>query len=252
MMAATAGLAGATPITNFGSGILQAGNGSVVVSGNGLTGGCIIWYNGGTPPDTCPTSGTGNLTVEGGSTSPFAPGETGTIQNLNFNETLPLKDFIVIPNGTSAPFEFDLADIRVNGGTPIGDGCSGAGETAPGDDCTLPLSPFELENGLTDPTTGKVDTVSISFTVDAYGYEGSSGINYSAANLYVGTFSTQQAITNASIQTILTQIESGNSVNASWSATFQPEASTPEPATFLIFGAGLTLVGLYKRKASRS
>ncbi|HEY3824622.1 MAG TPA: hypothetical protein VGL82_08690, partial [Bryobacteraceae bacterium] len=57
LIVSTAGFAAATPITSLGTGILDAGNGSVVVTGNGITSGCINWYNGGTAPTTCPDTG---------------------------------------------------------------------------------------------------------------------------------------------------------------------------------------------------
>lgn len=238
-MVSTASLAGAGALTGFGSAILEAGNGSVVVSGNGTTGGCIIWYNGGSPPTTCPTSGTGDLTVQGGSTAPFTVGDTGTIDNLNFNVVYPLVGFMVIDNAPNTPatIDFDLEDIRFNGATAIG-GCSGSAATSPGDTCTPADSPFTLTNGLIDPANDMVDTVSIAMTVDAWGYTGSSGTNYNAATPYIGIFTTQQAIQGANIQSILSTISGGGSVNASWSATFTPVAS-PEPASFILIGAGL-------------
>jgi hypothetical protein len=121
-----------------------------------------------------------------------------------------------------------------------------------GDTCTPANSPFQITNGLVDPLTGLVDTVSVSLTVDAYGYTGSSGTNYNAANLYVGTFTTQQAIQGATIQSILSTIASGGSVSASWSATFTPVAPTPEPGTYLLIGAGLVAIGCFKRNVQRS
>ncbi len=170
MILSTAGFAGATPLTMGGTGILNAGDGSVVVSGNGTTSGCINWYNDGAVPTTCPdVGGTGSLTVEGGSTAPFVVGNTGTIQDLSFETVTPLVDFIVVNRGAAAAPQFDLEDLRFNGGTAIGD-CS-AGTNDPGATCTPANSPFQLTNGLTDPNTGKVDTVSVSFTVDAWGYK---------------------------------------------------------------------------------
>jgi hypothetical protein len=245
--------AGASPITNLGTGILDAGDGSVVVSGNGTTSGCINWYNGTTAPATCPdVGGTASLTVEGGSSAPFFSGQTGTIQDLSFETVTPLVDFIEVNRGGGAPLQFDLEDIRFNGGTAIGD-CS-AGASDPGATCTPADSPFQLTNGLIDPNTGLVDTVSVSFAVDAYGYLNSSGTNYDEADMYVGTFTTQEAIQGATIASLLSTIADGGSVSASWSATFAPETSSPvpEPPPFILMGAGFMMVGLYRRKARRS
>jgi hypothetical protein len=233
----------------LGSAILDAGNGSVIVSGNGSTSGCINWYNT-TAPTTCPdVGGSGDFTVDGGSTAPFTPGATGTIQDLSFQTTYPLVDFLDVSHINGDVF-FDLEDIRFNGGAAIGD-CS-AGANDPGVTCTPADSPFQLTNGLIDPNTGMVDTVSVAFTVDAWGYRDNSGTNYDEATQYVGTFTTQEAIQGATIQSILNEIADGGSVTASWSATFTPEAPTslaPEPVTFLLLGMGLTVIGCFKRKA---
>jgi hypothetical protein len=258
LVLSTAGFAAADPILNLGTGVLDAGDGSVVVSGNGITTGCINWYNGGTAPATCPDTGaTGSLTVEGGSTAPFIAGQTGTIQDLSFQTVTPLVDFLVVDRpGGAAPLQFDLEDLRVNTGAAIGD-CT-AGDTDPGATCTPANSPFQLTNGLADPSTGLVDTVSVSFTVDAWGYRDTSGTDYNSATPYVGTFTTQEAIQDATIASILSTIADGGSISASWSATFAPEASpaiigsVPEPPPFVLLGAGFMVVGLLKRKARRA
>ena len=207
----TAGFARADKITALGTGILDAGDGSVVVSGNGVTSGCINWYNGGTAPTTCPdVGGSGSLTVQGGSTQPFISGQSGEIKDLSFETAFPLVDFLVVDHGIAPPVQFDLEDIRFNGGTAIGDCTAGAND--PGATCTPANSPFQLTNGLTDPNTGKVDTVSISFSVDLWGYRNTSGTNYDSADLYVGTFTTQEAIQGATISSILNDIGGGGSV----------------------------------------
>jgi len=249
-------MAGATPIQNLGTGSLDAGNGSVIVSGNGVTTGCINWYTT-TAPTLCPDTGaTGDLTVQGGSTAPFVAGDTGTIQDLSFQTTLPLVDFLVINRPSMASLQFDLLDIRSNTtGSDIGS-CSGSAALEEDVSCTPAGSPFTITNGPDDPNNGNLpDTASVTFTVDAYGYVTNSGTNYNAANLYVGTFTTQQAISDATIQSILSAISApGGSVTASWSATFSPEpvSGVPEPASFLFLGIGLTLIGLYKRKTRKA
>lgn len=249
------GLAYADPITNLGTGLLNAGNGSVIVTGNGSTSGCIDFYNT-TAPTTCqPDNTTASLSVNGGSTAPFVPGQTGTIKDLNFNTPFPVVNFIQIGTGALAP-HFDLRDLRFNVGPAIGDcttalDAQGRNDMSPGVTCTPAGSPFQITNGLAGPS-GVADTVSVTLTVDAWGYTGSPGTNYSNANPYVGIFTTQQALAG-NIATILNTINTGGAINASWSATFAPVAVAPipEPVTFGLFGAGLMFVGALGRRYRR-
>ena len=107
----------ATTLTGFGSAFLQAGNGSVVVSGNGATGGCIIWYNAGNPPNTCPTTGNGNLTVQGGSSAPFFVGDPGTITNLSNpggSGTQIIRDLQAGTGGLDSTFGINAAPYNAN------------------------------------------------------------------------------------------------------------------------------------------
>src|SRR5437764_9173203 len=115
----------ATPLTNLGTATLNAGNGSVRVSGNGTSSGCIDWYSG-VAPSTCqPDWTTSTFTVNAPSTSPFVPGQAGTIKDLNFNTPFPVIDFIDVAIGAAGPARFDLTNLRVNTGPAVGN-CSSA------------------------------------------------------------------------------------------------------------------------------
>jgi hypothetical protein len=125
--------------------------------------------------------------------------------------------------------------------------CSSAAISAAGDTCTRANSKFQLTNGLVDSGTGLV-------------YTGSSGTSYNAANVYIGTLATQQAIRAAAIQSILSTISSGGAVNASQAATLTPTAvtstpavitPTPEPLTLFLIGAGLIGIACLKRNRER-
>ncbi len=211
-----------------GMAILDAGNGTVLVSGNGVTSGCIIWSTGVIPPPpACPTSGNGTFTVDPGSTMPpFTIGDTGTIANLNFNSISggPLTDFLVIDG-----VHFDLTGIAYNTtGSNIGE-CgptlvNGLNWDSPGASCVPAGSPIQLLNGLSVDGSGNANTVSATFTVYAEAYTGSSGVNYSTATPYIGVFTTQSSSPiTGNIQTLLQTIMiPGGTVSASWSANFSP------------------------------
>ncbi len=138
---------------------------------------------------TCPQPAgtTGSFTVDNPVGLPLVAGETGNIQDLTLGGSFPVINFmnILTPSGLAI---FDLKDLRVNTGPAIGDCTIGTGDLSPGVNCTPSGSPFTITNGLVDPVTGVPDTVSISLTVDLYGYIGSSGVAYNAANPYVGIF----------------------------------------------------------------
>ncbi len=242
----------ATPIT--GDVILNAGNGTVLVSGNGATSGCIIWSTGTVaPPPACPTSGNGTFTVDAGSTSPpLTVGDTGNIDNLNFYSLAggPLVDFITVDG-----IQFDLTSIAFNNtGSDIGecsatDNSSGLNWDSPGASCTVAGTPIELENGLATDSMGDADTVSATLTVMAEAYTGTSGTNYSAATPYIGIFTTQSSVQlTGNIQSILTTIAGGGSVSAAWSANFSPASTVPEPATDLLCGGGLILLAMAAKR----
>jgi hypothetical protein len=244
----TVSFAGATPITAFGSGVFTAVNSSLVLLGSFPTSGCINWYSSGSAPTMC-TLGTGNFSVQPGSDAPFTGVATGNISNLITGFPLPLVDFMVIDNAPNTPakLHFDLRDILFNGATPIG-GCSGAAAASPFDTCTPANSPFHFSNGQANPGTGQVDTVSFFFVLDAWGYAGSSGTNYNAANSYMGVFS--GSVAGLNILSLLGTLADGGAVNAPWSAMFSPATTTaaPEPAPLVLLSTALTAIGLFRKR----
>jgi hypothetical protein len=243
---AAPGAAKATLLTNFGTAVLDAGNGSVLVKGNGVTTGCIDWFNVTAPSSCQPDGTTASLSVQGGSTAPFVSGQTGLIADLNFNTVFPVIDFITVgPGGSIA--HFDLKDLRVNTGPDIGSCTQATGDLNSGVTCMASGSAFQITNGVKNPVTGVVDTVTIMFNVDAYGYVGSSGTNYNQANPYIGIFATHAALTGFNIDTILAQIQAGSATAASWSATLSPSA-IPEPATCGFFGMALVAFAFSRKR----
>lgn len=255
LYAALSQTAFATPLTTLGPATLNAGNGSVFVSGSGSGGGCIDWYNTQTPPPQCQPAGTmGTFSVEGPFAAPFAQGQTGNIQDINFN-SLPLMNFITIDLGGGNIARFDLIDLRTNGPTDSGSCTPATGDMMSNASCTPANSPFQLQNGIAN-SRGVVDTVSVSLTADLFGYIGTSGVNYNAANPYVARFTTQGAVNGAfNIESILSTIRSGGAVNASWSATLSPVAASgtvPEPASFVLLGLALISVAPILKRSRKA
>jgi hypothetical protein len=236
--------------------MLNAGNGSVRVSGNGSTSGCIDWFSTVAPSSCQPDGTTSTFTVNGPSTAPFVAGQTGTIKDLNFNTPFPVTDFIDIAIGGGGTARFDLTNLRVNTGPAVGNctsavGGNGLTDMSSGATCTPANSPFQITNGVANGS-GVVDTVTIALSFDAYGYTGTSGVNYSDATKYVGIVTTQGALTGFNIDSILSTINSpGGSINASWSASLSPVSGVPEPGTYPLLGFGLIAMGAVMKRSRK-
>jgi hypothetical protein len=245
------GTASAVPITNLGSAVVSAGNGSIFVTGNGVTSGCLDWFNVAAPSGCQPSGTTATFSLQGGSTAPFVAGQAGTIADLNFNTPLPFVNFMQVPAAGGA--HFDLISLRTNTNGSIGS-CTGAGALLGGASCTPAGSPFQITNGVAN-ASGVVDTVSVSLTVDLWGYTGTSGTNFDAANRYIGIFTTQGAVMGGTnIASILATISSGGAITASWSATLTPTTTPaiPEPGTYVLLGLGLISVASVRKRTRKA
>jgi hypothetical protein len=212
------GKAQATPIT-----------GQANIAGNVVVTATSIIFN----PTFVSTSGA----METGS---FAGLTSGTIQTLTGgpitgNTNVPA--FITFNGGVASPVVLDLTFIAPGVGTAAG--CLSA---APGSACTPAGSPFTLFQ-----LTG--NTVIAALQVNGSSYTGSAA---TGTSLTTGIFSTQSVI-NGTLPDIYAMLLSGGSINATYSASFSAAtAAVPEPATMLLMGASLVVLGIVARRRVRS
>jgi hypothetical protein len=188
----------------------------------------------GDPSSGCSTAGVGVLgcfAANAPLTGVFATGLVpltlgGTIQDLvnppisgvNF-----LNAFITFQNGVI----FDLTYI-VPGGAPP---CDPAQTNNPNYSCTPVISgvvsPFTLTN------SSDASNASVFFNVQVSAHTGATSSGFTP---YVGAFNTPSAGKN--IAGILLDINSGQTVNAAYSANFTG-SDVPEPGTVALIGIGL-------------
>ena len=166
--------------------------------------------------------------VNNGIFSPIAPGTTGTIQNITVGTgAFSVPNFIQIAGYT---FSLDF----VSPGTFSPALCFVA--PAVGQTCTPPNTPFDLAN-LSNGKGGI--NASAGFSVS-----GTVTTPSSAMYAYDGTFTTQ--FTGMSYQQVEAAIDAGGTVPVSYSLNITA-TTTPEPATFVLMGAGLLcLVGVIR------
>ncbi len=160
-------------------------------------------------------------------------GTGGTILNIT-NAAEPINTMVNVPdfmtfNGASN-LSFTLTELL--GGTF---GACPAPPPVAGQTCTPPGTPYNLTN-LT-PTSS-----SAAFTVNGYVVDTK---NPGVQTPFFGIFTTQFA--NESLQSVVSAIETGGTVDATYSAQFitSPVTGTPEPGTmFSLLAGGLLLVGI--------
>jgi hypothetical protein len=137
--------------------------------------------------------------------------------------TTPLTAFITFAN---RPWTVNLTEVFL--GT---DGTAGCQSTTVGDRCTIPNSPFNLEN-----KAGSQVAVDFEFLGTAN--DGSGNISNVAGNF--GT-----SFSNTTIQGIINAITTGGTVVTSGHATlgFTAVAAIPEPGSTSLVLLGIALLG---------
>jgi len=214
--------AGATSLNTTNGGVLNGGNLSVAVSST-----CINFYNTATP-DACPNTGAlDTWSVNAPSdTSLFTLGGTGTIKDL------PITSASVVDFMTIGSIMFDMTSIIV----PNQVACPPVGAPA---SCSAGDFVFTQD----DFSGGTTGDVSVSFSLNAIGYTGTST---SGSTPYKFTFSSQ--FTNTTISTLLTQFINAPPVVDSVSFSASPVSGVPEPSAYLLLGSGLLGLGLLGKR----
>jgi hypothetical protein len=201
------GLAGAAALVlGPSNGILNGGNFSVAVNGNGLTTGCVNFYASASP-DACnnvPNTFTVNAPVD---TTVFgAVGTTGMIQDIPAPPAL-ITDFMTVP-GPLGTVHFDLTSVVVPTQIP----CPPA--TIPG---TCAVGDFIF-------TANTPNSTSVAFTVMARAYTGTSATGFTP---YVITFTSP--FSDRSITDLIVTVAAGGTITNSVSFTASPVAPPPGP-----------------------
>jgi hypothetical protein len=135
---------------------------------------------------------------------------------------------------------FDLTSLVIPG-APAGNNCT-----------TFAINAICIPNGSPIVFDQESATqVAISFDTNEIAYFGTSG---TGSTPYSGVFSTQ---VTATIPDLLSTLETGGTVTATWSSTQSPVPTTtspvPEPSTFAyLLGPGLAGIALLKRRIRRS
>jgi hypothetical protein len=179
--------------------------------------------------------GSGSFSIFAPETGIFGPlmGSTGSIMDLN-NTTEPVGSTVNVPDFMTfagAP-NLELTLTELPAGTFSSATCGGT--AASGQTCTPPGTPYDLTNQTATSSTA-------SFTVDGYLTDTN---NPGVQTAFTGIFTTQ--FEDMSFQQVVAAIEGGQTVDASYSATFTAvSTATPEPASMLtMLSGGLLLIGV--------
>ncbi len=180
--------------------------------------------------------GSGTFSIFAPETGIFGPlmGTTGTAMDLNntmepVGTTVNVPDFMTFAGAPN--LEMTLTELPA--GTFSSSTCGGT--AAAGQTCTPPGTPYDLTNQTASSSTA-------SFTVDGYLTDTN---NPGVQTPFTGIFTTQ--FEDMSFQQVIAAIESNQTVDASYSATFTATSTTatPEPASMLtMLSGGLLLIGV--------
>jgi len=236
--------ASATPINLALGGVLNVSNTPGTLVGVTTVPMCISWSG----SSTCSGNTPHPDSVSGSDPNYFMPGSAGTIEDLSPPITT-VVNFETAGGGSLGlgTVHFDLISLVTPSGFPV---CNGSAQVI-------------CSTGLFILTQTSSNQVSISFSTVEEAYTGTSGVNYNAATLYNGVFTTQlsgsltqfgcmggaSACTDT-VANILNFEGLGGTISSTWSSTASP-APAPEPVTFLLFGSGLLGVAMVGRRATR-
>ena len=225
----------ATSIPLGGGGVLNLSNftGQLV----GVSPACINWG----APAACQTATGIPDTISGTDAAVFTVGSNvlDTIKDLPNGVAIPLVDFVTAQSPLAGGVvHFDLNSIVIPGafGTcntfGVNNVCNPGGN-----------SPFVLFQST-------ATQISVTFSVSASAYTGTSA---SGTTGYDGIFSTTLSgvLANNQPATIPNLLNffavPGNVVNATWSATFSPSTTVPEPGTWMLLGLSLITLGSLRK-----
>lgn len=177
-----------------------------------------------------------NLVVTGPNSGSFAGTNHVTLQTLS-NPGGPVSGPVDIPGfamftGGTSDVTFNLTNIFAGAGT-----MAGCANNTVGNVCTVTNSPFTL----TQLAPGQV---ALGLSLSGIAYIGDTASGTSAAPF---SFTSQNTLPGT-ITGILAAAQSEAGFTNSFSATISATSPTPEPASYMLMGAGLAAAGMIFRR----